>query len=130
WAREMDPTSNRELLDYFKGRRAWLAEPDERPVPLSVLDPGNLPEPQFAFVKLGTAAITVLRPPPEIRQKILSRVGPDSARPDRFTCDQWDFYFTQVTGVAPPDWERGCFPAGRRGQTVSFEHWFDWLQKQ
>lgn len=28
WAREMDPESNRKLLDYYKGRRAWLVEPD------------------------------------------------------------------------------------------------------
>jgi hypothetical protein len=28
WAREMDPESNRKLLDYYKGRRAWLVEAD------------------------------------------------------------------------------------------------------
>lgn len=31
WAREMDPASNRELLTYFKGRTAWLVEPDRNP---------------------------------------------------------------------------------------------------
>lgn len=31
WAREMDPESNRQLLDYYKGRKAWLVEPDCNP---------------------------------------------------------------------------------------------------
>jgi hypothetical protein len=29
WAREMDSDRNRQLLDYFKARRAWLLEPDK-----------------------------------------------------------------------------------------------------
>jgi len=29
WARELDPVSNRHLLRYFKGRHAWLLEPDK-----------------------------------------------------------------------------------------------------
>ena len=35
WAREMDASSNRRLLQYFKDRRAWLLEPDEVPTTLS-----------------------------------------------------------------------------------------------
>jgi hypothetical protein len=31
WAREMDPERNGELVDYFKGRRIWLLEPDAEP---------------------------------------------------------------------------------------------------
>lgn len=31
WAREMDPSSDRELLDHYKGRRVWLVEPDADP---------------------------------------------------------------------------------------------------
>ena len=31
WAREMDPASNRELLNYYKNRKAWLVEPDRNP---------------------------------------------------------------------------------------------------
>ena len=31
WAREMDPASNQELLNYFKNRKAWLVEPDQDP---------------------------------------------------------------------------------------------------
>jgi hypothetical protein len=30
WARQMDPASDRELLNY-KGRQAWLVEPDCNP---------------------------------------------------------------------------------------------------
>ena len=46
WAREMDPASNRELLDYYKNRKAWLVEPDAKPPRVtpypSALDPGTL----------------------------------------------------------------------------------------
>ena len=31
WAREMDSARNRKLLEYFKGRRAWLLEVDAEP---------------------------------------------------------------------------------------------------
>ena len=29
WARDMGPAANEELVQYFKGRRVWLVEPDE-----------------------------------------------------------------------------------------------------
>ena len=32
WAREMDPANDRELLEYYKDRKAWLVEPDVNPV--------------------------------------------------------------------------------------------------
>ena len=35
WAREMDPTSNRELFDYYGDRKVWLVEPDKQPVAVS-----------------------------------------------------------------------------------------------
>jgi len=35
WAREMDAARNRELLDYFKDRRAWLLEADAAPPSLT-----------------------------------------------------------------------------------------------
>jgi hypothetical protein len=35
WARQMDPASDRELLNYYKGRRAWLVEPDCNPPRIS-----------------------------------------------------------------------------------------------
>jgi hypothetical protein len=34
WAREMSPRENRELVQYFAGRRAWLLEPDKDPAVL------------------------------------------------------------------------------------------------
>jgi hypothetical protein len=45
WARDMGREQNRELLNYFQGRRIWLAEPDLMPARLSVYpaehDPGG-----------------------------------------------------------------------------------------
>ena len=35
WARDMDPAANRELLDYFHDRKAWLVEADEIPPKVS-----------------------------------------------------------------------------------------------
>ena len=32
WARDMGPEKNQELIDYYKDRRVWLVEPDEKPV--------------------------------------------------------------------------------------------------
>jgi hypothetical protein len=31
WARDMGAEKNQELLQYYKGRQAWLVEPDETP---------------------------------------------------------------------------------------------------
>jgi hypothetical protein len=41
WARDMGDQNNRELLQYFKNRNAWLLEPDESPPKLSAY-PGIL----------------------------------------------------------------------------------------
>jgi hypothetical protein len=35
WARDMGKEQNQELINYFKGRRVWLLEPDEEPLKLS-----------------------------------------------------------------------------------------------
>ena len=35
WARQMDPARDRELLNYYKGRQAWLVEPDCNPPRIS-----------------------------------------------------------------------------------------------
>ena len=39
WARDMDRDHNRQLLDYFKDRQAWLIEPDQTPPRLSPYTP-------------------------------------------------------------------------------------------
>jgi len=41
WARDMGQPANQELLRYFKDRRVWLLEPDEKPVKLSPYDLSN-----------------------------------------------------------------------------------------
>jgi hypothetical protein len=35
WAREMSPTNNRELFEYYKDRKVWLVQPDTQPVAVS-----------------------------------------------------------------------------------------------
>jgi len=39
WARDMGAAKNQELLDYYKDRRVWLIEPDEKPVRVTPLAP-------------------------------------------------------------------------------------------
>jgi hypothetical protein len=48
WAREMDSSDNRALLDYFKDRQAWLLEVDEEPAPLR-----PYPQPDQVFAKVS-----------------------------------------------------------------------------
>jgi hypothetical protein len=130
WAREMDPTSNRTLLRYFPDRRVWLVQPDVQPPRLSPYDASLPPDPPFRFVKLGTEAIEALRFPEEIRRKMLQKVTAEYAPPYRFGCDQWAYFFTELTGVETPDLSQGCFPPGQRGKLIGFEEWFAWLEKQ
>ena len=130
WAREMDPTSNRALMRYFRDRRVWLLQPDAKPIALSAYDLSQPPDPPFRFVKLGTDAVEVLRSPAEIRQKILSLVADKYTQSSHFTCDQWNHVFTEVTSVEGPPVSHGCFPPGERRQPVTFDHWFAWLERQ
>jgi len=127
WAREMDPLSNRKLLDYFAGRQVWFLEPDARPVRLSPYHPSAFPDAQFGFVPLGTEGVEVLRSAEEVKQKILQRVQGDVSG---FTCDMWNWAFTDATGIQPPDPAHGCFAPGARGQPIEFARWFAWLQMQ
>jgi hypothetical protein len=130
WAREMDPTSNRTLLQYFAGRRVWLVEPDATPPRLSPYDPSLPPDPPFRFVRLGVEAIQVLRNPEEIRQGILRMAAGRYPQRRQFSCDQWNFLFTEITGVEPPQPLDSCFPRGKRDQAIDFEEWFSWIEKQ
>ena len=43
WARELDPSRARRLVDAFKDRRAWLLEPDAKPVRLVPYPPAEEP---------------------------------------------------------------------------------------
>jgi hypothetical protein len=130
WAREMDPTSNRALLRYFQGRRVWLVQPDAAPPLLSPYDPSQPPDPPFRFVKLGTDAIEVLRSPEEIKRKVLQEAGQEFPPPYSFSCDQWNYFFTSVTGVEAPTAIQGCFEPGKRADAVSLDRWFAWLERQ
>jgi hypothetical protein len=38
WARGMSPAEDRQLLEYFKDRKAWLLEPDRKPLRLARID--------------------------------------------------------------------------------------------
>jgi len=35
WARELDPAHNKELIDYYRNRTAWLVQPDSSPATVS-----------------------------------------------------------------------------------------------
>src|SRR5205823_4942191 len=125
WARDMDATSNAELLRYFQGRRVWLIEPDSAPSKLVAFHESSQP---FPFVKLGTPDITVLRSPQAIREQVLKSVAVHGYRePYQFSCDQWNFFFTEVTGVAAPDAvSQVCAPRGDRSTPLPFTQWFSW----
>ena len=53
WAREMDSASNRDLLDYFKDRKAWLVEPDFNPPRISPYPEANVHELNHALLTIN-----------------------------------------------------------------------------
>ena len=122
WARELDPSSNADLLRYYAGRRAWLVEPDEaRPEPRPYTQADLRPMP---FVALGAPGIPTLRDPGQVRAAVLHRAG---AR--ELPCDIWNYHFIVATGVAAPDPGRGCQGADR-ARAVPFDHWWAWMLGQ
>ena len=126
WARELDRTSNARLIRYFEGRRVWLVEPESAPphlIPYREVPPRLMP-----FVQLGAPGIEPLRSPEEVRRKVLekSEGGLDA----RHGCDVWNFYFAEVTGVAGPEGDKGCYAGNDRSQPVSFEYWWAWVERQ
>jgi hypothetical protein len=125
WARELDRGSNAELMRYFAGRRVWMVEPDvpsPKPVPYS-----DAPPRPMQFVQLGAPGIAVLRDPGELRRRILEQPG--AGERALLTCYQWNFAFTQATGVSGPDVNAACYGSDL-AQPVGFEQWFAWLAKQ
>jgi len=120
FARELDPASNRKLLRYFAGRRVWLVEPDRlHPEPISY---GDAPPRPMRFVQVGAPGIGVLRDAGELKEQLLRQAGPDQNNP--MTCYQWNFVFTEATGVRGPD---GC---RELAGPLAFGTWFDWLKNQ
>lgn len=125
WARELDRGSIAALMRYFGGRRVWMVEPD---APSPKLVPyGEAPPRPMQFVQLGAPGIAVLRDPGQLRRRVLEQPG--AGGDALLTCDQWNFAFTQATGVSGPDVNIGCYGSGR-GQPVSFEQWFGWIARQ
>jgi len=122
WARELDRFSNAKLTAYFKDRRVWLVEPDlasPRIVPYSSAEKRPMP-----FVALGAPGIEVLRLAEEVGRRVRAATAAE-----RLSCDQWNYYFTEATGVTGPDANAGCF-GDDRGRPVEFEQYFAWLQRQ
>jgi hypothetical protein len=126
WARELDRESNARLIEYFRDRRIWLVEPDAaapHPVPY-----GDAPPRPMAFVAFGAPGIRVLQSAGEIRRRMLAQVAGHEQPP--LTCDVWNFYFTEATGIQGPDADRGCYGGNQRSQLVGFDQWFEWFRRQ
>jgi hypothetical protein len=126
WARELDRGSNEKLMRHFSDRSTWLVEPD-RPAP-SLTPYRDAPSRPMPFVQIGAPGIEVLRSAEDIRRGVLARA--QAREGVLLNCDQWDYYFTQYTGVAGPPVDTGCYAGNDRGQPVRFEHWFSWLLLQ
>ena len=125
WARELDPESNAKLMRYFSDRTVWLVEPDRRPPRL--VPYRTAPSRPMLFVALGAPGIPVLRQVEELKPRILKAAAASESA--QFSCDVWNYHFTQATGVNPPDPNPNCWGAAR-GQPVSFDHYFAWLRAQ
>jgi hypothetical protein len=123
WARELDRFSNARLMAYFKDRRVWLVEPD-LPSP-QVIPYSSAASRPMPFVALGAPGIESLRSAEEVGRKLRA-----AANADRLGCDQWNYYFTEVTGAMGPEVSGGCYSGADRGQPVDFQRYFSWLRRQ
>jgi hypothetical protein len=126
WARELNADSNARLMRYFAGREVWLAEPDLTSPHLTPYR--DAPARLMPFVQIGAPGIDELRSARELRERVLEKANPHDNEP--LTCDVWNYYFSEATGVTGPPTIVGCAESGDRGQKVSFEHWFAWLKQQ
>ncbi len=128
WVREMDPTSNANLLRYFHDRQVWLVEPDVSP---GSLFPYRQSFQTIPFVRLGDDVIETLWSTETVKRRIFEKISATNyTTPYQFNCDQWNYFFTQATGVEPPEAVQDCFPNNNRRQIVSFDHWFSWIERQ
>jgi hypothetical protein len=126
WARELDPESNAKLMRHFGDRTVWLVEPDQPNPRLQTYR--DAPTRPMTFVAIGAPGIGVLRSAQEVQRKVL-----DSATQRGnavHTCDEWNYLFTEATGVGAPNATPGCWGEGGRRHAVAFQHWFDWLLTQ
>lgn len=124
WARELDRGSNETLMRHFAGRSAWLVEPDD-PAP-HLIAYRDAPTRPMRFVQIGAPGIAVLRSADQVKQKVLARAPVNQP----YTCDEWNYFFTDTTGVEAPTMSSECYAGSDRTQPVSFDHWFSWLQQQ
>jgi hypothetical protein len=103
-----------------------LAEPDKPPVHLLAYNDAA-PRP-MPFVQIGAPGIGVLRSAEGVKRRVLET---DSAHGQaRYTCDGWNFVFTEATGVVGPNVDKACYAGGDRSSPVSFDQWFTWLEQQ
>ena len=126
WARELDRTGNANLIRYFEGRRVWLVEPEAappHPIPYQEAPPRLMP-----FIQLGAPGIEPLRSPEAVRRRVLERS--EGGAGALHSCDVWNFYFAEVTGVAGPEADQGCYAGNDRSLPVSFDYWFAWVARQ
>ena len=123
WARELDRFSNARLIEHYGGRQVWLVEPDEKEVK-AVAYASAEPQP-MAFVALGAPGIEALRDPERAKSRLRS-----ATEQKEMNCEQWNWHFMQLTGVAGPRADTGCYPPGRREQPVGLDHYFEWLRQQ
>jgi len=86
----------------------------------------DAPERPMAFVPLAAPGIAALRSADEVRRKVLERAG----GAQQLSCDQWNFFFTDTTGVKGPVTGPACYESQDRDHGVGFDHWFSWLQQQ
>lgn len=56
WARQMDPASDRKLLNYYKDRKAWLIEPDCNPPRITPYSGRNLPNTNYVLASRQPSA--------------------------------------------------------------------------
>ncbi len=122
WARELDPASNAKLMRYFAGRETWLIEPDQAAPTL--VPYAAAPFRPMKFVQLNAPGIDVLQSD-EVKRRILEK----AANQSELSCDGWNYYFINTTGVEAPE-SVSCFGGHDRPRPISFDHWFDWLQRQ
>jgi len=121
WARELDQSSNQNLMQHFSGRQVWLVEPDAVPPRLSSYGAAP-PRPMF-FVPIGAPGIETIRSEDKVKRRVQEQAASDSGT--RMDCSHWNFYFTAATGVEAPPLSKEC-GAG----PILFDEWFSWLKHQ